>query len=254
MLTIDFYYFGYMCPYNDFLLQLLKELNSNDYQINLYDVTNQKDLARQVNLYSPQLFIFNNHIRWNGPITKKLIEHIKNGGIPKRKPYQVQIGTKVFQGEIQLLNEDTICFVEPTCSPDKSCCIKKGNYIDTILSEYALPHLGVIQLKQDQCVGGAEYLPLELVPYPIPHFENAAFLTCSYASDTEWDYRSYPLQILEEELKYLGFKQLIGIASVDVCFPNGPLSWFISRGYEDLGFVYYDEESHAKMHLIKKIL
>lgn len=81
-----------------------------------------------------------------------------------------------------------------------------------------------------------------------------AFLTCSYLSEEDYDYRSFPLMKLEEELVFLNYKSLVAIASEDVVFPNGTLNWFIEKGYIDLGEVCYEERDFARMHLVKKDL
>lgn len=52
-----------------------------------------------------------------------------------------------------------------------------------------------------------------VAPYPIPKAEDLAFLTCSFASSEDGDYKTYPLKKLEEELPGLGFKSIIDIAS-----------------------------------------
>ena len=49
-------------------------------------------------------------------------------------------------------------------------------------------------------------------------------------------------------------EKLIAVASEEVVFPNGPLEWFIERGYEDLGEVFCEENDQARMHLVKKKL
>jgi hypothetical protein len=44
------------------------------------------------------------------------------------------------------------------------------------------------------------------------------------------------------------------VASEDVVFPNGPLVWFLTRGYADLGEVCHEERDGARMHLVSKRL
>jgi len=75
-----------------------------------------------------------------------------------------------------------------------------------------------------------------------------------YLSDENADYKSFPLQKLEERLPHIGYTELIAIASEEVVFPNGPLKWFINRGYGDMGEVYYEKNDSARMHLIRKVL
>jgi hypothetical protein len=117
-----------------------------------------------------------------------------------------------------------------------------------------LPYLGVLQFSGENCVGGAEFVPSREVPYAIPKTVESAFLTCSYLSDPVTDYKSRPLEVLEESLKELGFSEIVAIASEEVVFPNGTLKWFSDRNYEDLGIVYDERESFALMHLVRKKL
>lgn len=129
------------------------------------------------------------------------------------------------------------------------------SHIVRIREEFDLPHLGILHFEEEGgCIGGAEYVPSVIVPYHIPRREDTAFLTCSYLSSSENDYRSHPLERLETELSHLGFEYLIAIASVDVAFPNGTLDWFVERGYIDQGKIYYEKRDGAEMHLVKKRL
>lgn len=236
------------------IIDLLEHLNKNDYEINLIDVSNLPDLAQKMNMYSPTLIVFNDDYRWNGPISLKAIERISNKDYPQKRPYSVEIGKKIYRGKISCLTEDNAFDICTCCSPDSSCCMYKGKWIKDIRSRFKLPHLGVISYKEGKCVGGAEFVPSIVVPYDVPKSLDIAFLTCSYLSDDKYDYRTYPLEILESQLKDLGYKKIEAIASEEVVFPNGPLSWFIERGYKDLGEVYYEKSDFARMHIVQKTL
>jgi len=253
---IDFYYWGVQCPYNDMILTLLKNLDVNRFVVNIYDVSMDYKVAKEVNMYSPTLLIFNKSFRWNGPINLDKINSIAEGINPKGQPYMVQISSNVYKGVIEYLTEENIGHISTCCSPQCNIeyCLTKGKWIRNIRDRYKLPHLGVLNYKDNKCIGGAEFVPSLSVPYDIPKADDTAFLTCSYLSDEEWDYRSYPLQVLEDELKGIGYKKLIAIASEDVVFPNGTLAWFLEREYKDLGEICYEEDEFARMHLIEKIL
>lgn len=256
-MVIDFYYWAMQCPYNKVNIDILKSIEKKEkIKVNYYDISGNSELAEKLNLYSPTLTVFDNKIRWTGPLSIKLIENYLLGIIPNRKPYRIEQGSKIVKGEIKYLTSESCSFVKGTCSPSnhQTCCLEKGKWVKEITDKYNLPHLGVIHYLENKCIGGAEFIPSLEVPYKIPKSEDTAFLTCSYLSDTEFDYKSYPLEVLEKELVKMGFKYLLVIASKDVAFPNGPLSCFSNRGYYDLGKLYYEENDDAQQHLLRKEL
>lgn len=257
MTKIDFYYWGDQCPHNSLIRKILNELIYDEkYDISFYDVSKGHKTAEKMNMFSPTLIIFNNELRWNGPISLGTIQSIAQGNIPEGKPYKVNMGTQLIEGNIEMLTEESVFDTCICCAPSVkiNCCESKANWIKQIRKEFNLPHLGVLHYCNDKCVGGAEFVPSLAVPYPIAKSKDIAFLTCSYLSEEDYDYKSFPLIKLEEELLHLGYKALTAIASEDVVFPNGTLNWFLERGYIDLGNVYYEERDFAKMHLIKKDL
>ncbi len=253
---IDFYYWGDQCPYNNIIKNLLTSLkNDSRYSINTYDISDQPDIAKQLNMYSPTLLVFNNTLRWNGPITLKTIDLISKGSIPKRQPYIVKNSDNLIVGTTIPITEETVVDTYKPCGcSEKSCCAEKAMWVKSIRSNFEIPHIGILHYYKGSCVGGAEFVPSLAVPYSIPKGEDIAFLTCSFLSDNNADYKSLPLQVLENDLPKYGFKSLIAIASEEVVFPNGTLQWFMERGYEDLGQIYYEEYDSARMHLIKKNL
>ncbi|MCK4257855.1 MAG: hypothetical protein KAX49_02695 [Halanaerobiales bacterium] len=253
---IDFFYWADQCPYNSIIRKLLIPLkNDSQYSIHTYNLSNHPQLAKKLNIYSPTLLVFNNRVRWNGSITKNIIEKISKGDIPERKAYVVNNGKDLISGITKPLTEKTILETYKPCGcSKKSSCIEKAIWIKYLRNKYRIPHLGILHYFQGVCVGGAEFVPSLAVPYSIPKREDIAFLTCSFLSDDKADFRSLPLQALEDELPSYGFKYLIAIASEEVVFPNGTLQWFIDRGYVDLGQIYYEERDFARMHLIKKNL
>ncbi len=251
---IDFYYWSDQCPYNSYIRKTLSLLNDNpSFSVNTYDISIQPCLAEQVNMYSPTLLIFNNKVRWNGPITLTTIQSIAKGTIPNKKPYIVDNSNNLINGTTKSYTEETVLDTFKPCGcVDMSCCLEKAKWIQHIKNNFQIPHIGILHYFNNSCVGGAEFVPSLAVPYAIPKGENIAFLTCSFLSDSRADYRSLPLKVLERELPKFGFKYLMAIASEKVVFPNGTLQWFINRGYEDLGEINYEELDFARMHLIKK--
>ncbi len=200
--------------------------------------------------------IFDNQLRWSGPITHGLILKYLNGEKLSRKPYIVESENKKVLGELKLFKPDMHKdIVNLCCKRDCiDCSQEKSKWMEKIINKYDVDHLGVLHYVNGECVGGVEYVPSIEVPYKIPKSKKYAFLTCIYASDPVYDYKSHPLSGLEEDLKKQGYTKVYAIVSEEVSFPNGTLDWFINEGYNDLGLVYYEENDNANQHLIEKIL
>lgn len=223
-IKIDFYYWGDQCPYNRMIRNLL-EGSGESYFIEFQDVSDDFDLAEKVKMFSPTLLIFDDTIRWNGPITKATIESIVEGKVPERKPYKIKIENEIIEGNLKELKTGTTLESWKPCVPsgDPSCCIAKRDWLEKIREEFSLPYLGLLHFYKNTCVGGAEFIPSIAVPYSIPKDRSTAFLTCSYLSYKNRDYKSYPLEVLIQNLPELGFNKLLANASEEVVFPNGTL-------------------------------
>lgn len=254
MVNIDFYYWGDQCPHNSRMRHLLSSLDSSEYHVNFYDITDDYQTAKKLNIFSPTLMIFNDELRWNGPITIDIIKKISKGDIPIAQPYHIEVSNNLIVGSTKLLTEETVVDTCTPCLAGKEYCYDKSKWIKKIKEDFGINHLGILHYWKKKCVGGAEYVPSLIVPYPIPKGKDSAFLTCLYLSDENADYKGYPLKILEAELLKFGYKTLVAIVSDKVVFPNGTLKWFMDRGYVDLGELYYEERDFARMHLVKKYL
>lgn len=257
MVKIDFYYWGEQCPHNCKMRMLLEKYsNYKECKISFFDISGKQALAKKLNIFSPNMMIINDNIRWHGPISCNVVESILSGTIPEGKPYYVEMSNDVVKGDIKDLTESTVKDTCMLCASSKknSYCGDKSKWILEIRDEFNLPHLGKLHYLKGECIGGAEFVPSKIVPYPIPRAEDLAFLTCSFGTSEKGDFKSYPLQKLEEDLIKLGYKSIIAIVSEDTPFPNGPLQWFIAKGFEDLGFIYYEERHFAKMHLVLKTM
>ena len=97
----------------------------------------------------------------------------------------------------------------------------------------------------------AAMCPLQ-VPYAIPRDARKPDLTCVYLSDDALDYKTTPLNALEA---YLGerYESALVISDETGVFPNGDLTFFLLRGYQDLGVVAR-EGTYCTLHLLEKQL
>ncbi|GAA0722569.1 hypothetical protein GCM10008905_14220 [Clostridium malenominatum] len=248
-MKIDFFYWNYQCPINNENIMLLNELKT-DFKINYYDISVDPQIAIDNNIYFPFLTVFNNTIRWRGPLKKDIIEKIKKGKEVVETPYMIKLGEQKFYGEIVELNDSNIHLLSNGCTMNNcsASCLKKKQFLSSVCDDF----YGYLHLNNGKVVGGVEYIPSLQVPYNVAKDEETAFLTCIYHSSTEYDYKSYPLEKLEQRLSKK-YKSIIAISGEEGTFPNGNLQWFLNHGYIDNGVISI-EENYCKLHLMSKSL
>ena len=252
-MRIDYYYWGRQCPHNLPSRDSVEQLRAEGHEVAWFDVTGNEELASSVNMFSPTLTIVDGKGRWHGPLFSPFAAAVARGEMPRQEPYRVKMSSRVVRASLAPLTGQWVADTREVCGVSHQGCAGKGPWVQEIMKQYQLPHLGFLHYREGKCIGGAEFVPSVEVPYRIPREKNTAFLTCSFVSLEEADYRSFPLERLEEALPGLGYRTLLAIASEEVVFPNGPLEWFLKRGYRDRGVVH-EEDEYARMHLVEKEL
>lgn len=251
---LRFLHFGMQCPHHERLVQIVTEAGRESEVIpEISDFSGRPDLCKDYHIYSPTLLVVNGRYRWNGPFNRQNVLDLLNDAPPVRPLYAPGTGTVEFSGELVMIAADTVEATCETCfgADDRSLCRAKSGWVSDILRRTGLPHLGFLNMDGGRCVGGAEFLPIEEVPYPIPGGKSGdAFITCSYATQPEFDFKSQPLRRLLAFLKEAGFRRVFMVASMGVVFPNGPMEWYLARGFNDLGKLAYEEDEHAELHLL----
>lgn len=248
-MTLDFYYFSYQCPLNDNMIQLLNEYRDK-IEINLYDISNDRLLAREMSIFFPTLIVLDKEKRYYSPLRKNFLDQVINGIYPEEKPFLPTISQTFTREVIEPLYIDKL-EIACDCCGDKTRenCEKKTDF----LKQYNLDIYGFIHRNMNgELVGGVEYLPANVIPYDIPHDNDTAFLTCAYMTDSIYDYKSAPLMELERYLS-CEYKKLIAISDEKGVFPNGDLRFFINNGFEDEGIIFEDE-NYCRLHIVTKNL
>jgi len=255
--SLKFFHFGMQCPYNQCLVELLKEVcSTTDCTLQIFDIAENQQLCRTYQIYGPNLLIVDDHYRWNGPFSRDVLLTLLRDEKPVRSAYCVQTGTVEFKGRLLELNDSSVVYTSQACfmKDDHSLCQAKAEWVRQILQKTGLPHIGYLNMDGERCVGGAEFLPAELVPYPIPGLQpKDAFITCSFLTHEDYDYKSFPLRALLTFLKDSGFGRALIVASTEVLFPNGTVDWYCGRGFSDLGHLAYEATEHADMHLLEYV-
>lgn len=254
-LDLKFFYFGYQCPHNAYLLARIKTIAWQErVKLHLFDVSNDEETCRKFSIFSPTMIIVNDRRRWHGPFSKETILELMENDEFQPVAQSVNQSNDVYKGNLVPI---TPASVLETCVPcismeDKGLCMGKSEWLAEMLAATGLKNLGYLHFRAGRCVGGAEFLPSKRVPYPIPDKkDDNAFLTCSFLSDESKDFRTYPLERLIEDLRKSSFKTLSVAASEKVVFPNGPMDWFTRKGFEDKGVLFEEELHGATIHYLQ---
>lgn len=146
---------------------------------------------------------------------------------------------------------DMNCHIASQCSG--GCNVDSGKRKASFLHQSNQDIYGFLNVdNENYLLGGVEYLPTMLVPYDIPKHKESAFITCIYNCDDSYDYKSKPLEELENYL-CKEYKEIYVISDEESTFPNGNLEFFLRNKYEDLGMVS-EENKYCKLHLLRKVL
>lgn len=248
-MKLDFYYFSYQCPLNDNMIQLLDEYKDK-IEIHMHDVSNNKSLAMEMDMFFPTLIVLDEEKRYYSPLKKSFLEQVLQGKYPEEQPFVPKLSEVVVEKIIEPITTRNIGMACGCCgNKSESNCEKKRRFLESFKQDvYGFIHKD----REGNLLGGAEYLPAERIPYHVPHDKDSAFITCVYMSDSDYDYKSTPLRTLEEYLKK-EYRKVIVIADEAGVFPNGDVKFFIRNGYQDEGIIYEDFQ-YCRLHLVSKLL
>ena len=246
-MKIDFYYWGNMCPISAEILDLIHRYKSK-VNINTYEISNDLSVSKNKKIFFPFLTVINDVNRYYAPINKKFMDQVASGIIPVEKPYIPELGTESVAKTIKPITEENYN-IASQCTSRINClgCSSKIKMYDSINEDV----YGFMNLSGNKLLGGAEFVPSNLVPYDIPRSEDIAFITCIYLSNKDYDYKSAPLMALEDYLKNK-YKEVLVISDEIGVFPNGNLEFFLKNNYKDEAIVF--EDDYCKLHLMSKIL
>ena len=247
-MRLDFYFYSYQCPLNDDMIQLLEKYRDK-LDIYYHDISEDPETAKNMGMFYPTLMVLDNNKRYYSPISRSFLEQVVKGAYPTEKPYMCTLSQQVVAGNIEAItakNIETAC--ECCENANISNCRKKAGFLKQYGDCY-----GFLNMDDDgKMLGGVEFLPSEIIPYDIPRGKHIAFITCIYRSDSEYDYKTAPLQALEQHLRG-EYSEIIAITDEKGVFPNGDLDFFIRNGYIDKGVVFKDK-SYCTLHLVSKQL
>ena len=247
-MRLDFYYWAAMCPLNMEMLALLQAYSSR-LEIHTYDISRHPDLAGRLRMFYPTLSVVNHRQRYFAPLRREFLERLCQGELPRQVPYRPALGRTPVAGTVLPITAENLDLAG-SCTGCDGC--RGWRRKAAFLEGMGLSVFGFLHMQEKRLLGGAEYVPSMQVPYAIPRDARKAFLTCVYLSDEAFDYKTTPLNALEA---YLGerYESALVISDETGVFPNGDLTFFLLRGYQDLGVVAR-EGTYCTLHLLEKQL
>lgn len=244
-MKVEFYYWGMQCPVNGYSLTLLEQYRDR-LDISCSDITGKPELAKSLGMFYPFLTIAQGK-RYFAPLRPAMLDAFVKGELPEERPYRPALSSTAVTGRLEYLTRENLPIACQCTGMDCGTCGKEN-----WMGQSGENIFGVLNLREDQLLGGAEYLPSLLVPYDMPKGEDIAFLTCLYCSDPAGDYKSAPLAELEMYLR--GKYRFLEVVSDELgVFPNGNLSFFMRRGYQYCGLLR-EEPGYCRLHLLRKEL
>jgi len=253
-------HFGAQCPWYRWVIDQAKRAAQElDAEVDVEDVIDHPELAEKHKMFFPFMTVIDGSSRFPGPATAEaLIRMVKETAEPK-PPSPMTYGEKAGRCVIHGLTPDNIKATIPLCIADVRPIAdqEKVLWAKEMLRRSSCPLLGFIAFQGDKAKGVVEYLPSNLVPYPLPKKDpSIAFITCIYPTEPDVDYKSPVLERLLEHVREKGYRELQVVAGRRTPYPNGPVPFFRRHGFVELGEVdqWVGEEGKEELILMRKEL
>lgn len=222
-------HFGAQCPWHRWVIkQAQRAARKLNAKVSVKDVTNQPALAKKYRMFFPFMTVIDDRIRMPSPVRAEALVQMIEGTFENKPASPMVYGRRVARAEIRSLTPGRIKATIPLCigGVHPIAYRDKTQWAKEILNTSDCP-LGFIACKGGRAMAAVEYLPSNLVPYPLPRKNRSiAYVTCIYPTELVDDYRPAVLQKLLSHLREEGYRELQVVAGRHTPFPNGPASFF----------------------------
>ena len=253
-------HFGAQCPWQPWVAEQAREAAKRlNGRADIMDATQRGDLAARHRLFFPFMTVINETTRMPSPMPAEELVRIAVEGFLPPPPSPVLKQPEACTGTIRPLTTSNLVNTCHLCIPseEKRGCQAKAAWAARITRRIPGKILGFSTYHNGQVVGAVEFLPLALVPYPLPvKTPDTAFITCLYSLENGADYRGQLLKRLMEHLRGTDYCEVCVIAGKRTPYPNGPQAFFTQHGFQpvnELGKVALKEGEDEIVLLRKKI-
>ncbi|MBU2611081.1 MAG: hypothetical protein KJ606_09090 [Chloroflexi bacterium] len=213
--------------------------------VEVTDISDKPELAAHYRLFFPFMTVIDDIIRLSSPIpAERLVKVVREGVATEPAIFQLS-GPELKAEMIEPLTIENMGDTCPLCIPSSEAtgCQAKQVWASMVKDEVQEGLLGFIAYDGGKAVGVVEFLPATVIPYPLPKKDSTiAFITCIYSPSDgfgtdqggEADYRGQVLDHLLDYLPRQGYKKVQVIAGRRTPYPNGPVPFFLSHGFNEL--------------------
>ncbi|MCL0059711.1 hypothetical protein M1O57_03085 [Dehalococcoidia bacterium] len=254
-------HFGAQCPWHLWVIEQAKQAAQKlNAEVAIRNVMDHPELAEKQKMFFPFMTIIDRKIRLSGPMrAEELIRIAKEG--PERKPVlPIAHGERTEPHLIRELTPENVKTTIPLCIAGVRPIAdrEKALWLQEMLNRSGCSLLGFIGFRGKEAKGVVEYLPSNLVPYPLPcKNPSIAFITCIYPTEPDIDCKSQVLERLVDYLRGENYKELQVVAGERTPYPNGPVVFFKRHGFvelEEIDLVGLGEAGEEKLILMHKRL
>ncbi len=236
---IQVLHFGGQCPWHQWVIeqgrQAARELGA---EFLVRDVTHHPELAEKHRMFFPFMTVIDDCQRIPSPVLAAelvaMVEQPSNQEPAPAMPY----GTTVGEAAIKALTPATVPATIPLCirGVQPIAARQKVRWAQQMMARYRDSLLGFLACQGQEARGAVEFLPANLVPYPLPQKDpSIAFITCIYPTQRDVDHKSPVLAKLIQYLWEAGYARLQVVAGRWTHYPNGPASFFRQHGFFERG-------------------
>ncbi len=232
-------HFGFQCPWTTWSIgQAQLAADRTGGTLDVVDVMAKPDLAEEHHLFFPFLTVINQRLRLPSPTQADTLARLARFGPLNTKPTQPQTPVPAATPErihpLGEYNYEDACLL---CHPGgaRQGRQAKGEWLSYMQAGLPRGALGYVAYRRESPVGVVEFLPANLVPYPLPEKRASyALITCIYGLARGPDYRAALLERLFTHLAEHGYERVQAVAGRRSAFPNGPLPFFLANGFSEL--------------------
>ena len=231
-------HFGMQRPWQPWVAEQAREAAKRlGGRVDIVDVSQRSDLAEHYRLFFPFVTVINGIAQLPSPTRAEELVRIAVDGFtpPPLTPILIQT-----EARIETIKPLIAANIGDTCHlcirPEENRgCLSKASWAYHISRHVQGGILGFAAYHDDRAVGVVEFLPSELVPYPIPEKSPVvAFITCLYSLENGSDYRGQVLEYLVDHLQGTAYHELHIIAGRHTPYPNGPEAFFHPYGFNSM--------------------
>jgi hypothetical protein len=232
---VIFLHFGNQCPWIFYMKKQARIASQTlGYSYEAYDVTEFPEYAVRFQMFFPFMTVIGKSLRIPSPLTAERLVSIAQNNASQSPIAHYPLTNEVEPEKIVPLTRRNVSATYDLCIDAKHarCLAAKKRWLEKIGKLTKNENLGSIAFNNGRPVAVIEYLPVTLVPYPIPDKDpTTMFITCIYPFNDKRDFRGAVIEAAAEMMAQTGVMKIQAVAGKHSPYPNGPAEFFAKHGF-----------------------